>query len=61
MPEVAFIIKVNLDDVGPSELALVAAEIGDDLETTHDVISVEPWARPSVSPTTQTTQQNNIT
>jgi len=47
---VTFLATVNLDDL--SSLADVAVEISDDLmEGGFDVVSVEPWARPSITPT----------
>lgn len=64
MPEATFLVTLNLDDVGPSNLDITASDIADDLESAHDVIDVKPWSRAAttpVPPTTQTTQQNNIT
>jgi predicted CoA-binding protein len=61
---VAFITEVNLDDL--SDLAGTASEIEQDLNNAgFEVISVKPWARPSLKlpgeasvPTTnQTTNQ----
>lgn len=63
---VTFLATVNLDDL--SDLPGVAQEISDDLQQSgFEVVSVAPWARPSlqqaVGPTigpttTQTTQTN---
>jgi hypothetical protein len=58
---VAFIAEVNLDDL--SDLAGTAREIEQDLSNAgFEVISVKPWARPSLKlpgettvPTTQPT------
>jgi hypothetical protein len=48
---VAFITVLNLDDL--SDLPGVATEINDDLtQSGFEVISVQPWARPSTAPTT---------
>jgi hypothetical protein len=61
---VSFILTVNLDDT--SDLPGIASEIEDDLAN-FEVISVHPWARPSLAiqgpsvtavPTTQQPTQN---
>jgi hypothetical protein len=45
---VAFILKVNLDDL--SDLEGVAADIGDTVsEAGFEVQDVQPWARPSIT------------
>jgi hypothetical protein len=66
---VSFITTINLDTL--EDLPSVAQEISDDLtQSGFDVISVDPWARPSLQaqpvvtplsqPTqTQQTQQDN--
>jgi hypothetical protein len=47
---VAFITVLNLDDL--SNLPDVAAEISDDLSNSgFEVVSVQPWARPSLGQT----------
>lgn len=47
MPEVTFLVAVNIDDV--SVLTETALNINDDLtQSGHDVVSVKPWARPTV-------------
>lgn len=49
MPDVAFILKLKLDDL--SSIADVAGDIEEDLiEKGYDVDSVTPWARPSLPP-----------
>ena len=45
---VAFIVTINLDDL--SDLPGVAGEIEDDLSN-FEVVSVAPWARPSLQQT----------
>ena len=61
---VTFLVTVNLDDL--SDLSGIAEEITDDLGS-FEVISVTPWARPTlaqqinVPTTTQPTIQPNQT
>lgn len=60
MPTVAFIVKINLDDL--SSLPDVTTDIEDDLsQAGYEVVDVAPWSRPAMLtvPTTQptTTQQ----
>lgn len=46
MPEVTFLLKLNIDDV--SQIPGTAEDLAQDLEHSgHDVVSVVPWARPS--------------
>lgn len=47
MPDVAFLVHLNVDDV--MALPQIADEINDDLSRGgHDVISVAPWQRPTL-------------
>jgi hypothetical protein len=65
MPQVTFLVALNLDDL--SDLPGVSAEISDDLDKSgFQVLSVAPWQRPSLTqgqpinvPQTQPTQNEN--
>lgn len=53
---VTFLVALNLDDV--SSLADISNEINDDLSNSgFEVVSVQPWARPSVTTVPITTTQ----
>lgn len=44
--DVTFLVKINLDPGLEAQLADIAGDIQDDLESAgHDVTSVQPWAR----------------
>jgi hypothetical protein len=46
---VTFLVAINLDDL--TSLPDVALDLQDDLESAgHDVVSVNPWARPTQQP-----------
>lgn len=48
MPSVTFLVAIDVPDTSPSELALEAEDILDDLSSAgHAVISAVPWARPT--------------
>ncbi len=52
MPEVAFIVTLNLTDVSLASLEETADDVGHDLLSSgHDVVDVKPWQRPSLAAT----------
>lgn len=59
MPEVAFIVKVNLDMLSPEELTMTSEEIHDACSAQGiDVTSVVPWQHPSLNTTVIPGQPN---
>ena len=50
MPNVAFIVTVDLDAVDPANLQLAAEDITDAVDGVLPVVSVKPWARPVSAP-----------
>jgi hypothetical protein len=52
MPEVAFIVTLNLTDVSLAGLEATASDIGEDLLSAgHDVVNAKAWQRPSLAAT----------
>lgn len=48
MPLVNFIVEANVDDPSPQVLLDLSSDMSDALDSVVDVVSVKPWARPSV-------------
>lgn len=50
MPEVTFLVHLNMQDASAIGMSSVAEDIAHDLEAAgHDVLSVAPWMRPTLS------------
>ena len=57
MPLVSFLVETNVDDPAPAVLLSLAQDMEDNLAQVVDVISVKPWARPSLGLTPDLIQQ----